>query len=940
LAHDSYNDVNVMTMKSNGDVDIPGSLNVGGTPVIQTVAVGTVTTGTAGGDASVTASTQGTTTTFSFTIPRGDKGNPGNNGADGSDGVTPIIQVNPNTVTETAGGDASVEASTDGAVTTFTFTIPRGDKGEPGDPATINASSSAGNNTIVQRDGSGNFAAGIITATGFSGGGSALSGLNASNVSTGTLAVDRGGTGQTSLASVTVGAADVLTTARTINGQSFNGSTNITISANTPYSLTAGTDLSGSSFNGGSAITFNVESASTNTANKIVKRDGNGNFAAGTITATGFSGGGSALSGLNASNVSTGLLSTALGGTGETSLSNVTVGAATQLATARTINGQSFNGTTNITISANTPYSLTAGTDLSGSSFNGGSAITFNVESASTNTANKIVKRDGSGNFAAETITANAFSGGTTTLSGDVVARNIQLTNTGITTSFSSGTLSVNADNKIYGTSPIVSITGNMTAMSITNLIEGSQVIIPIQASGGDFTISNTLTGVNYQTFPEIATITNGNRGLLTLTKLDGNTYLNVFPFQDYAINSSGGSSGDLDAKYDIPSGYNQATYEAFVNGKLTKTTQQYDTDLAAKLTKTSTEYTNDLAAKANNTDLTSSTLRIQNLEWGQTGRDNITGGGTVTFNSSGVLKWTGTIVISPGKKNNVGGALAYYRITLPANGVSITRYFSSITTTFATAEGIPMSQGEALYYRINPDQDEASRNENFALVYGNATTNWVPDGNWILIAVRGSYAGNDDSLKWMPGSVVMPLGSSFNHEEGQLYAPGRILQFVSENVHAITAYGGNIKTITELRVSIIPKLFNSKMALRWVINNEMGENNVFRILRSIDSLVDTSFVGPTLIGFNNTRTTNSVLNGVTSAMYDINVDSTIENIVIEFDDYPILVRPSIIYYDIQVYQPFTGNTFFLNRTAASADPNSGGLEVTVSYKSAMEIGI
>lgn len=58
--------------------------------------------------------------------------------------------------------------------------------------------------------------------------------------------------------------------------------------------------------------------ASTNTANKVVKRDGSGNFAAGTITAT--------LTG----NAST----------------------ATALQTARTINGVSFNGTANITVAA------------------------------------------------------------------------------------------------------------------------------------------------------------------------------------------------------------------------------------------------------------------------------------------------------------------------------------------------------------------------------------------------------------------------------------------------------------------------------------------------------------------------------------------------------------------------------------------------------------
>jgi len=56
------------------------------------------------------------------------------------------------------------------------------------------------------------------------------------------------------------GAADVLTTARTINGVSFNGSTNITVAASTTNALTIGTGLSGTSFNGSSAVTIAIDS--------------------------------------------------------------------------------------------------------------------------------------------------------------------------------------------------------------------------------------------------------------------------------------------------------------------------------------------------------------------------------------------------------------------------------------------------------------------------------------------------------------------------------------------------------------------------------------------------------------------------------------------------------------------------------------------------------
>jgi hypothetical protein len=54
---------------------------------------------------------------------------------------------------------------------------------------------------------------------------------------------------------------------------------------------------------------------------------------------------------------------------------------ATTLQTARTINGVSFNGSANITITSNTTNALTLGDGLSGTSFNGSAAVTAAVDS-------------------------------------------------------------------------------------------------------------------------------------------------------------------------------------------------------------------------------------------------------------------------------------------------------------------------------------------------------------------------------------------------------------------------------------------------------------------------------------------------------------------------------------------------------------------------------
>lgn len=80
--------------------------------------------------------------------------------------------------------------------------------------------------------------------------------------------------------------ATVLQTARTVNGVSFDGSSNIVITGNTPSTLTRGAYLTGTDFNGSAATTWGVDGTPGNIGSKVVVRDASGNFSAGTITAT------------------------------------------------------------------------------------------------------------------------------------------------------------------------------------------------------------------------------------------------------------------------------------------------------------------------------------------------------------------------------------------------------------------------------------------------------------------------------------------------------------------------------------------------------------------------------------------------------------------------------------------------------------------------------
>lgn len=145
---------------------------------------------------------------------------------------------------------------------------------------------------------------------------------------------------------------------RLINGVAFDGQQDITIKASTTKKHIRGTYLVGSDFDGSSDITWAVDASSSNQIGKVVARDSQGNFSAGTITAD------------IIGNISGDVTST---GTSRFDRVEATifVGAtltgnafsANQFSTPRKINGVSFDGTKDIIVPA-------AAATLTGSALN------------------------------------------------------------------------------------------------------------------------------------------------------------------------------------------------------------------------------------------------------------------------------------------------------------------------------------------------------------------------------------------------------------------------------------------------------------------------------------------------------------------------------------------------------------------------------------------
>lgn len=305
------------------------------------------------------------------------------------------------TISTPSGTNPVADSSTD----TLTFTAGTGititgDATADSIAIATNGASANGASTLVLRDASGNFSAGVITATTFSGSGASLTSLNASNVTTGTLSGNLG---------VTAGSASV-------SFVEYNGTT-----------ATAG------QFDGGT-----VAPSGTTRLNY-----------GGYLYATRFYGDGSNLSALNGSNVTTGTIAD---------------GRIATALTGKTYNGLTVSTTTGTltitnlkTLSVSNTITL-AGTDSTTMTFPATSATIARTDAAQTFTGSQTVRAAAT----QDSVIIAGRAGGTTSLG-------VTITPT---------TLTANR------TATFPDVTGNVAVIAGTLAV----------ASGKTFTASNTLT--------------------------------------------------------------------------------------------------------------------------------------------------------------------------------------------------------------------------------------------------------------------------------------------------------------------------------------------------------------------------------------------------------------------------------------------------------------
>ena len=344
-----------------------------------------------------------------------------------------------------------------------------------------------GTNALLQTTNlSWNNTSNTLSATNFVGSGVGLTALNASNISSGTLTVSRGGIGTTTL-----------TTGQILIG---NGTGTLIQSANLSWNNTSNT-LSATNFIGSGAGLSAINASNISVGTLAVARGGtgvttsigNGSVVlsnAATMTNGTFSGVGTGLTSLNASNISVGTLAVARGGTGvTTSIGNGSV----VLSNAATMTNSTFSGT---------------GTGLTSLNASNISLGTLAVARGGTGTTTSI----GNGSVVlsnAATMTNGTFSGTGTGLTS-LNASNISLGTlavgrggTGTTTSTGNGSVVLN--NSATMTNGTFSGIGTgLSSLNAANITSG--ILAVLQGGTG----TNTSTGNGSVVLSNAATMTNG----------------------------------------------------------------------------------------------------------------------------------------------------------------------------------------------------------------------------------------------------------------------------------------------------------------------------------------------------------------------------------------------------------------------------------------------
>jgi len=134
----------------------------------------------------------------------------------------------------------------------------------------------------------------------------------------------------------------------------------------------------------------------------------------------------------------------------------------------------------------------------------------------------------------------------------------------------------------------------------------------------------------------------------------------------------------------------------------------------------------------------------------------NITGGGTITVNSSGYIKNSARFIVIANGRGTHFATNGYFDINIPTSG-TVTGVGGSANKT-ATSNGVPLDTWEALYYILPVGSSSGSVAANFRVA--DYTSNAVIPETWVLLAIRN---GDSGQKVWVINKYGLELGQSVN---------------------------------------------------------------------------------------------------------------------------------------------------------------------------------
>ncbi len=392
----------------------------------------------------------------------------------------------------------------------------------------------------------GNVHAGNVVSTHLYGSGTNITALDAEKITTGVLDVDHGGT---NIASYTAGdilyASGATTLAKLAKG---SDGEYLRLASGVPdwhENIAAKVSVADSTSSDQLMIPFLSAATGDVTLNSddaVLKYQAS----TGTLSSTIFSGSGASLTALPAGQISGTISSSALPTVpvdkGGTNIASYTTGDIVYASGATTISKLASSGNGLKVLGMNSGATAPEWVAVTGTgsvvkatapSIVGTLAITGTGVTSLTTTNNIYV-----GGTTAANVTGNVTAANVIAMS-NVTSQNLKLTNTQITASYStsgSGTLTIDAKDKTYGTAPLVSLSGDISTLSISNLPSGGQVVVPLLAASADRTVLKTITtGIDYIAFTDDVTISSGSHGLMTVSKIGASgaekIYMNAIAF-------------------------------------------------------------------------------------------------------------------------------------------------------------------------------------------------------------------------------------------------------------------------------------------------------------------------------------------------------------------------------------------------------------------------